>query len=58
MELLSIIVIIVAVGWFLSTLHYDIKRNILMLLFGTALVVWIAYIVAWIIGELTLKINY
>jgi ABC-type Fe3+ transport system permease subunit len=51
MELLLIMGIIVGVGWFLSTLHYDIKRNILMLLFGTALVVWIAYIVAWIIGE-------
>lgn len=55
MELLLIMVIVVGVGWFLSKLHYDIKRITLMLLFGTALVVWIAYIAAWIIGEVQWK---
>ena len=50
MEIL-LIMGIVGVGWFLSKLHYDIKRITLMLLFGTALVVWIAYIVALIAGE-------
>lgn len=50
MEILLIMGIIVGAGWILSKLHYDIKRITLVLLFGTTLGVWIAYIVALIIG--------